>query len=81
MPEGALACAQGASQAEQKVLDGVLALGEACDRMGEDNGSKYCFERATVGYDKLLGKDSVKATEAAFFVAGRIPSVEGTIAE
>ena len=74
--------AHGAGEvAEEEVLDVVLALGKAFNRMGEDNGSKYCFERAKVGYDRLLGKDSVKATEAAFLVASQLLSIDETSVE
>ena len=31
---------------EGEVLDGVMALGKACNRMGERNRIIYCFERA-----------------------------------
>ena len=50
---------------EEKVLDGVLALGDAYMWMG-DYEAMACFERAKEGFVRLLGENSAKAADAAF---------------
>ena len=53
---------------EEEVLDRVMVLGVACNRMSEWSGCLYCIKRAKKGYEILLGRDSAKAVGAAFAV-------------
>ena len=66
---------------EEAVLDGVLQLGDAHMRMKQRNECVACFRRAKDGFMRLLGEGSAKAVNAAFKVAGQIPSDDERIAE
>ena len=65
---------------EEEVLDAVHQLGDA--HMWKENSEcKACYVRAKEGFVRLLGEDSAKAVNAAYKVAGQIPSIDEKMAE
>lgn len=57
------------ARVEEEVLDGVMALGRACNMMREFQVCATCYNRAKTGYVRLLGEDSAKAMDTALALA------------
>ena len=66
---------------EDELLDGVVALGDACMWMDEYDECEACSKKAKEGFVRLLGENSAKAVYAAFKVAGQLEDEDEMIAE